>query len=74
MEHMGIGAVIHEPTVLLMTAAFSFVKSVIYGIMLWVTVLSIYSFPCTSTILDWLIIQPIFRSPMTFSQSSARLF
>ena len=36
MEHMGIKAVLHERTVLLLTAAFSFVKSVIYGLMLWV--------------------------------------
>lgn len=35
MKHMGIKSVLHEPKVLLMTAAFSFVKSVIYGIMLW---------------------------------------
>lgn len=35
-EHIGLGAVFHEPKIMLLTTAFSLVKSVIYGMLLWV--------------------------------------
>ena len=35
-QHIGIKAVFHEPSILLITIAFSLIKSVIYGLLLWV--------------------------------------
>ena len=68
---MGIKAVLNEPSILLLTMAFSFVKSVIYGLMLWVE-LCLFSFPYTSMKSDWPTTPPISQLLMTCPQSPAR--